>query len=744
MKLLLCLSPLLGVKGNDPCTAMHPDSKCEELVCVSLLWIDSWTLTYTFDPSNLVSGTEIYCDDAEQVQRSDSEATPFGALYREFNIELARSMMQKRGERLAELVWSFNRFPLISPQQFERDLVVMGELYRMVTQESPNALESQVANQHITRLGSFRSLLREVQAWIPVVATVSVARESHAQLEIFANWVSLLEDIEPTGFAISVSLHDAFEVKASFPTRYMDDDQVCQGGQSFNAVLPLVEGQPERAVEMLDNINSLVDFAITNLPRFKAGFRMDIGIVSPHFSSVQLLHEAVKLLSHANHPSANTYKILKYEFEKRICPNMVAVAHVLIAATGEYYIKPKIGHTVSTMAQLCIQLTSAEERVQVSMISKGSSRFNPQYIYISSRLFFHRNHIDEDSDRFLRDFSVVAGRDWFPVMEGGEDVGYIGPRKEWVSRMIGRYFRVDSRFGIWQFTDDSRRFISLIDGDALNADQAVNLRAAGRVFGFALRYEVPMGVWFAPSFIKALRLLYNPDVDLDALLVAEDPSFLNGLEWVGQIDWADPPVTAKWQTFDALKWEGGSISLSRENAQEFIHLSKVRKLFTSKRESLKLLRQGITEVVGAGVFGMLTEDEITGRLCRRMDGFPHDLLIAGIVYRNIDESNVAHVQIRQWIRELIAEWTDEDRFAFHKFVAGMREPPATAETEPWIKLFFEPSLSLESLPRSHTCHNELQMPLYKDKERLKAKLELAIHESGSVEGYSGYATVTDV
>ena len=81
----------------------------------------------------------------------------------------------------------------------------------------------------------------------------------------------------------------------------------------------------------------------------------------------------------------------------------------------------------------------------------------------------------------------------------------------------------------------------------------------------------------------------------------------------------------------------------------------------------------------------------------------------------------------------------EERTAFHVFVTAMALPPVAAG--PWIKVFVVPLLASTALPRSHTCHNELQLPLYTSKERMREKLLFAISETATISGHADYISL---
>ena len=251
--------------------------------------------------------------------------------------------------------------------------------------------------------------------------------------------------------------------------------------------------------------------------------------------------------------------------------------------------------------------------------------------------------IHEDSDSLLQspiaDFSydIVIRKIGDPVQ-----LGFVGPRENWIDDQIQRYFQVIDGPSIWQYTDESRQYITLASRASLPAGASIDywIRGAGRVMGLALRYDVAMGVPFAPSFMKLLRLLHDPTLDIEAHLSEEDPRFLQSVKWIREINWTkELPATVTWTTFDELKPNGDSISLSKDNWEEYLALRMEKKLVWDNHESMQIFKAGVFDVVGHGIFGLLTEEELEARLRPSPNGLTSEKLWNGIQWRKFQPGN---------------------------------------------------------------------------------------------------------
>jgi hypothetical protein len=123
---------------------------------------------------------------------------------------------------------------------------------------------------------------------------------------------------------------------------------------------------------------------------------------------------------------------------------------------------------------------------------------------------------------------------------------------------------------------------------------------------------------------------------------------------------------------------------------------------------------------------------LSERLCARAAPIAAEEIWNGMVFRNFDQT---HERIKNDLREYIFGLSEESLAKFHAFVTGIDRLPLDT-SEPWIKVFMENTLNADSLPRSHICHNELQLPPYRSAEELSTKFNIAIEEGVTLEGHA--------
>ena len=706
---------LIGLAVADPCSDVQPFSHCHEGVCDNLVWINVEFSVYTFDNHSVVRGPAMGCAEAGLI--SMNKHIPL-VEFVEFNFEKYEELRGLFVKATETVSWVFNRFPLI-----ESDLMtdttesVLALVAKVESESGKSDLEITTAKQRIASSEIFNELVGTVEDCARMIALTPYHSEFHTllgQFAFFANFVEFLDT--------RISFDEISHVLASFPSLSLRPSHSPVHG--FALVVPLTKNQPDRGVNLREQVELIIQHALA--------YRMAklTGHPSPPISLSSdsvILSEVVRLLANPR-TECSEYSVLQHFFVHTVCVSLAEVGDYMFFLGEGDNKGVGIGHILATAGRLCQASTSPEARIRLSMAMSGTGKFVRKRI-----LYLQRAKYFGDSESFLMDPKVELRNDWIVITEGAEQVGYVGVRKEWISNMVEKFFCVENSNGSWEYTDDRELLITVRSG----LIEGTRLRAAGRLIGLSMKYDVPIGVPLARSVLGALQM---SAVDMDALLEEEDPGFLGNIEKITNHDWTKETTDKglDWITFADLIPNGEETSLSETNAARFVKLSKEKKLFWNKKDGLRHFRKGIIDVLGAGIFGLLTPEEFQARVLKRPEGFSAELLLNGIVWRNINPDSVDQVALKQWFAHIVTTITDEEREAFNRFVTGSAHPPVNAKIIPWIRIFFHPALSADSLPRSHTCHNELQLPLYTSEDVLRTKLLQAVMEAGTVEGYQGY------
>jgi hypothetical protein len=728
---------------EDPCSELDQRSECifgirSEGICAGLLWVSEEHVEYIFDSIGALDGfyEEITCEVAREILEERFDI-PVSA--REFNVDTFEEQIHKIHMLLTKLNDEIQRFPYVDAQPNSRLLTLMRSLYDSLY--SDMQIEKTAANQRATSSVDFSTFEWVLRGLTLPISLVAVTEANLNIFESFASFVFTALDIEASGFSRNTprAYFPLCEVVCHFKPQYKLAES---GPRNFFTPLFIDDHEVE---DTIFTVNRMIDDVLHEARRVHSERLLGHQVTVLDVGTVWLEMAVKIIIQEPSSQPGEVVSVVSALFKESICPELDIIAEYLQSLSMVFTgMLPIFNHIIATSIYICgPELLSLSQRVLISVRFKGpiatpASFHNVQYV-------LHLPADREESERASRRYLESQSFDFLDlvvVSEGAEQVGYIGQRKQWIGQMVHKYFKARMGDSIWGFTDESRRYVTLSDLVNGNGELEGEVRIAGRVMGLALRYDIPMGVPFAKSFIKGLRLLNSrieTEEELDDLLLEEDPVFLKSFDWLEEIDWANPPSTVKWMDFEGLMIDGENVYLSKDNVAEYRVKSKLRKLFWSKANLLTAFRSGVSDVVGAGIFGFLSENELIERLVPPESGFPPSILISGLGFMNFNLGARMHLFLRQWLIETIVRFSEEEVRAFNRFVTGVGDPPAVTN-QPWIKVFFEKSLGRDSLPVAHTCHNELQIPWYGSQASMKAKLITAITETDQINGFPGYQT----
>ncbi len=723
-------------ESTDYCETLHPLSTgCDQSgLCYDLFWVDSSHRQYVHDTLGRfhLFLDPVTCIEARTIFKnsSGSEVTLYAFDMAEYAEALASKMTF-----LEQVISSLQRFPFDDTVDAASPAVdLMGHLFTdIATKANVGYLEKLTSNIYMRgceMFGKFWATVRDMSLTVSLLPLSLVNQVTRSR---FANYAFLALDIDGSVFQQIFPFVAMNEELWFFSPSYKVGHRT-QRMSYLTPAEPLIESQAMRAASFAFTIDNIVGEAARYRQMRLTGQPLAFGD-----AGVAVFGEIVKVLIESANSGEDVSEptlLVLYLFQSRICPNIATVAEYLV---GMSLVEPGDvkNQLIGSMVELCISHSSAQSRIATSVMFTGMSATREAHTGYQTVLHLPRGAYINASHLYLLNPAPVSFLDLIVVSEGAETVGYVGQRKQWIGQMIESFFSVDpSNNGLWVYTDESKRFITLNRNYHLGTSGRRTIRAAGRVMGFAIRYDIPMGKSFAPSFIRALRLLNDPEVceaTLDEFINDEDPAFMKGVTWLRTVNWAKPPEAVKWFNLDGLVPDGETVELNADNLETYILGKKREKFFYSLSPLISIFRAGVADTVGAGIFGMLTEEELRVRLVPSPLGLTTELLVNGLEFPRIQ-----HDQHREWFLEIVSGFNEEERRTFHFFVTGVREPPITAETEPWIRAFFEATLNTDSLPVTHTCHNEIQIPVYPSIEVMREKLVLGMTEANTIEGYPGY------
>eukprot|EP00927_Polykrikos_kofoidii_P077916 TRINITY_DN747_c0_g2_i1.p1 TRINITY_DN747_c0_g2~~TRINITY_DN747_c0_g2_i1.p1 ORF type:complete len:873 (-),score=136.68 TRINITY_DN747_c0_g2_i1:63-2615(-) len=265
------------------------------------------------------------------------------------------------------------------------------------------------------------------------------------------------------------------------------------------------------------------------------------------------------------------------------------------------------------------------------------------------------------------------------------------------------------------------------------------LFAVGRLLGLAIGSKTPLDVGFSRCLYKLLLdekitaadlARIDPDFykhRVAALLrpggvAATEAALGDKLTFVG----ATLDTSAK---EDELVEGGRNMQVTEENKESYVELLVEHYLLGRCRSELAVFVSGFHDVVPPKVLHSKVQDD-------RLRAIELELIVAGLPCINMDDwrEHTLHekpekfAQLYSSFWEVIASMDTVDRAKVISFTCGSGRLPVGgfAAMKPQFNIRVSTVESTEHWPSSHTCFNQLCLPLYTSKEQLEERLRHAI------------------
>jgi E3 ubiquitin-protein ligase HUWE1 len=430
-------------------------------------------------------------------------------------------------------------------------------------------------------------------------------------------------------------------------------------------------------------------------------------------------------------------ELLNYYFSHYICENIESVVDYMTLIDPESAL-----FAAPTLVSLCPSLP-VSLRISLSILTGQRSRVAsiPSYTLNLRVPNIPIERTIEVSMKYLTNTFYSFSGELIVLFEGNENVGYIGPRKQWISIMISHLIKENPTGIVFKFSDDSERFIVLRELEAatsvMSSTHVTHLKAVGRIIGLAIKYDVPLGVSFAPSFIKALRSTTGVlrREEFDDILKIQDPFAMRSLSMLTPEFIEANPDSVFFEGMGMMEGEAVTV----ETLDLFHSLTKEKLMLLNEFTPLLVLRSGIEEVLGRAALHMLTEGELAERILPPSVPLTAEQVWNGIAFRAFDLTLPAHVEVKQLLRTYLDSLDEAGLGRFLAFATGIPGKPIGDQN--WLRVMLVPHMDDTYLPRAHTCFNELQLPLYTSLEALTARVEYAIVHGITIDGHAEYDTV---
>ena len=370
------------------------------------------------------------------------------------------------------------------------------------------------------------------------------------------------------------------------------------------------------------------------------------------------------------------------------------------------------------------------------------------------RMEISRNHILDDSLATFGRVSTDELHKWIRIKftgEPGVDAG--GLEREWFTLVVNDLF--DPKNGL--FTCSSAESMGGAyhinpTSDRTNPGRHLEFfTLAGRILGKSIMEQQAISATLSLPLRK--QILNVPITFSDLEFV--DPVLYRNLKYLETYDnienlsldfttsypviSKDSTVASQNVTFE-LKPGGGSLAVTNENRDEYLQLLLANRMLTSVKSQVEHLLSGLYEVIPPDLLSIFDYQEL-------------ELLICGVP--NIDVKDWAkyteymggysalgsgHKVIR-WFWAFIEACNNEERARILQFITGCSRVPAQGfkalvSNDGKLRKFNIQSISKkESMyPRSHTCFNKLDLPMYDSASELEAYMSCVTN--GDVFGFT--------
>uniref|UniRef100_A0A1A8KF71 HECT domain containing 3 n=1 Tax=Nothobranchius kuhntae TaxID=321403 RepID=A0A1A8KF71_NOTKU len=168
---------------------------------------------------------------------------------------------------------------------------------------------------------------------------------------------------------------------------------------------------------------------------------------------------------------------------------------------------------------------------------------------------------------------------------------------------------------------------------------------------------------------------------------------------------------------------GSNVSVRYEDRKEFIRLVQKVRLEESKQQ-IAAMQAGLLKVVPQGVLDLLTWQEVEKKVC----GDPEITVEALKRLTRFEDLEQSDVRV-QHLWEALANFTNEDRSRFLRFVTGRSRLPAPI----YIFPDKQGTETTDALPQSSTCSSILYLPNYPSAKVCEEKLRYAAYNCVAID-----------
>ena len=347
----------------------------------------------------------------------------------------------------------------------------------------------------------------------------------------------------------------------------------------------------------------------------------------------------------------------------------------------------------------------------------NSNKYNLQ-------LDIRRDHLIEDTLNGLSKNSknLQSGLKVKFVGEQGVDQG--GVRKEFFILVIRQIF--DPNYGMFSYNKKTRLYWF----NHFSFEAKIKYELIGTIFGLAIYNNTILDVKLPISVYKKLLGIKPTFEDLKEC----DNELYQSLKYILEQD--NPKLEEELDTnftviddkfgeriVVPLKPGGENIMINNFNKSEYVELYVDWFFNKSIDEYFRSFEKGFYKVFNRNLTKILTPQELELIICGTQILDFHELKIA-CVYEDFEKNS----ETIKYFWEILFDFNEEEKKKFLSFVTGCDRAPIDGLGSLQITVTNGGS-DINQLPTAHTCFNNLILPDYKNKKKMKKALLTAINYS---------------
>ncbi|ORY75381.1 hypothetical protein BCR35DRAFT_293021 [Leucosporidium creatinivorum] len=349
------------------------------------------------------------------------------------------------------------------------------------------------------------------------------------------------------------------------------------------------------------------------------------------------------------------------------------------------------------------------------------------------RIVVRRDNLFEDAFSEVMKHSEEDLRKRLMItFKGEEGVDFGGVSREFFFLLSHAIF--DPSFCLFEHTEKGNYTLQFNPNSSINPEHLDYFQFVGRAVGLAIYHRRFLDAHFATSIYK---LALGRPVGLEDMAMI-DADMHQSLTWMKDNDITDvlyEDFVDEHESFGVtqkveLKPDGANIPVTEENKLEYIKLLCEHRLKGRVEQQVNAFNKGLHEIVKADALSIFDEREL-------------ELLIGGLSDIDVDDwqkyteyrGYVAEDEVVQWFWQTVKSWNSEKRSRLLQFSTGTSRTPVNGFRDlqgsdgPRKFTIEKVPGNLNSLPKTHTCFNRIDLPPYPSLEILETKLTYAMEET---------------